>query len=79
MVAIQTEEGEEQASGNINRTQSTAIPNVHLPQGIGAGGSPRCQEAMGVPLLRLGLRGYLHRPVIHLSQEFTHLEVMRAV
>ncbi|GJX91879.1 hypothetical protein Tco_0345205 [Tanacetum coccineum] len=27
----------EQASGNINRTQSTAIPNVPLPQGIGAG------------------------------------------
>ncbi|GJS66507.1 putative ribonuclease H-like domain-containing protein [Tanacetum coccineum] len=37
----------EQASGNINRTQSTAIPNVPLPQGIGAGGSPRCQEAIG--------------------------------
>ncbi|GKB56227.1 hypothetical protein Tco_0912413 [Tanacetum coccineum] len=31
----------EQASGNINRTQSTAIPNVPLHQGIGAGGSPR--------------------------------------
>ncbi|GJY52196.1 hypothetical protein Tco_0443043 [Tanacetum coccineum] len=43
----------EQASGNINRTQSTTIPNVPLPQGIGAGGSPRCQEAMRVPLLRL--------------------------
>ncbi|GJQ89189.1 hypothetical protein Tco_0000328 [Tanacetum coccineum] len=27
-------------------TQSTAIPDVPLPQGIGAGGSPRCQEAM---------------------------------
>ncbi|GJS49389.1 hypothetical protein Tco_0599510 [Tanacetum coccineum] len=37
----------EQASGNINRTQSTAMPNVPLPQGIGAGGSPRCQEAIG--------------------------------
>ncbi|GKA20317.1 hypothetical protein Tco_0700306 [Tanacetum coccineum] len=36
-----------QASGNINRTQSTAIPNVPLPQGIGAGGSTKCQEAMG--------------------------------
>nr|GEU70365.1 putative ribonuclease H-like domain-containing protein [Tanacetum cinerariifolium] len=47
----------EQASGNINRTQSTIMPNVPLPQGIGACGSPRCQEAMGVPLLRLGLRG----------------------
>ncbi|GJY67035.1 hypothetical protein Tco_0469273 [Tanacetum coccineum] len=31
----------EQASGNINMTQSTAMPNVPLPQGIGAGGSPR--------------------------------------
>ncbi|GJX83074.1 hypothetical protein Tco_0332555 [Tanacetum coccineum] len=37
----------EHASGNINRSQSTAIPNVPLPRGIGAGGSPRCQEAMG--------------------------------
>ncbi|GKD65921.1 hypothetical protein Tco_1308029 [Tanacetum coccineum] len=37
----------EQAGGNINRTQSTAIPNVPLPQEIGVGGSPRCQEAMG--------------------------------
>ncbi|GKG49053.1 hypothetical protein Tco_0513200, partial [Tanacetum coccineum] len=36
----------EQASGNINRTQSTTIPNVPLPQGTGVGGSPRCQEAM---------------------------------
>ncbi|GJU83189.1 hypothetical protein Tco_1285554 [Tanacetum coccineum] len=31
----------EQASGNINRTQSTTMPNVPLPQGIGAGGSLR--------------------------------------
>ncbi|GJT60168.1 hypothetical protein Tco_1003701 [Tanacetum coccineum] len=37
----------EQASGNITKTQSTAIPNVPLPQGIGAVGSPRCQEATG--------------------------------
>ncbi|GJR88379.1 hypothetical protein Tco_0212390 [Tanacetum coccineum] len=37
----------EQVSGNINMTQSTAIPNVPLPQGVGAGGSLRCQEAMG--------------------------------
>ncbi|GJT36575.1 putative reverse transcriptase domain-containing protein [Tanacetum coccineum] len=42
-----------QASGNIKRIQSTAIPNVPLPQGIGVGGSPRCQKAMRVPLLRL--------------------------
>ncbi|GKB32400.1 hypothetical protein Tco_0871801 [Tanacetum coccineum] len=31
----------EQASGNINRTQSTVMPNVPLPQGISVGGSPR--------------------------------------
>ncbi|GJR32140.1 putative ribonuclease H-like domain-containing protein [Tanacetum coccineum] len=34
-------------------TKSTAIPNVPLPQGIGAYGSPRCQEATRGPLLRL--------------------------
>ncbi|GJW62639.1 hypothetical protein Tco_0111974 [Tanacetum coccineum] len=37
----------EKDSGNINRTQSMEIPNVPLPQGISACGSPRCQEAMG--------------------------------
>ncbi|GJR30563.1 ribonuclease H-like domain-containing protein [Tanacetum coccineum] len=37
----------EQASGNITKVQPTAIPNMSLPQGIGVGGSPRCQEAMG--------------------------------
>ncbi|GKD60070.1 putative ribonuclease H-like domain-containing protein [Tanacetum coccineum] len=37
----------EQDSGNIIRTQSTAIPNVPLPQGIGSGGRPRRQETMG--------------------------------
>nr|GEW51631.1 hypothetical protein [Tanacetum cinerariifolium] len=36
----------EQASGNINRTQSTTMPNVPLPQRSGAGGSPMCQEAI---------------------------------
>ncbi|GJT46670.1 hypothetical protein Tco_0955385 [Tanacetum coccineum] len=30
----------EHTSGNINRTQSMAMPNVPLSQGIGAGGSP---------------------------------------
>ncbi|GKC62334.1 hypothetical protein Tco_1094932, partial [Tanacetum coccineum] len=35
-----------QASGDITKTQSTVIPNVPLPQRIGACGSPRCQEAM---------------------------------
>ncbi|GKA49714.1 hypothetical protein Tco_0742787 [Tanacetum coccineum] len=37
----------EQDSGNINRTQSTTIPNVPFPQGNGSYGSPRCQEAIG--------------------------------
>ncbi|GJS04811.1 hypothetical protein Tco_0321319 [Tanacetum coccineum] len=37
----------EQDIGNINRTHSTAIPNVPLPQGIGSGGRPRRQETMG--------------------------------
>ncbi|GKE24589.1 hypothetical protein Tco_1436101 [Tanacetum coccineum] len=36
-----------QASGNITKTQLTAIPNVPISQEIGTGGSPRCQEAMG--------------------------------
>ncbi|GKC19203.1 hypothetical protein Tco_1021353 [Tanacetum coccineum] len=37
----------EQDSGNITKTQSTAIPNVPISQEISTGGSPRCQEAMG--------------------------------
>ncbi|GJZ91247.1 hypothetical protein Tco_0663174 [Tanacetum coccineum] len=37
----------EQGSGNINRTQSTAIPNGPFPQGIGLGGSPRRQDTIG--------------------------------
>ncbi|GJX08900.1 hypothetical protein Tco_0198759 [Tanacetum coccineum] len=37
----------EQGSGNINRTQSMAIPNAPFPQGIGSGGSPRRQDTMG--------------------------------
>ncbi|GJW74075.1 putative ribonuclease H-like domain-containing protein, partial [Tanacetum coccineum] len=49
----------EQDSGNILKTQSTAIPSVPLSQGIGTSSSPRCQEAMGGPLHRLGLRGVL--------------------
>ncbi|GJR32394.1 ribonuclease H-like domain-containing protein [Tanacetum coccineum] len=35
------------------------------------------KKPWGVPLLRLGLRGYLHSPMIHLSQELTHLEVKK--
>nr|GEU70369.1 hypothetical protein [Tanacetum cinerariifolium] len=38
----------EQESGNINRTQSTVMPNVPFPQGIIAGGvhTPRSNEAI---------------------------------
>ncbi|GKB91776.1 hypothetical protein Tco_0964048, partial [Tanacetum coccineum] len=36
----------EQDSGNINRTQSTAMSNDHLPKRIGSGGRPRRQETM---------------------------------
>ncbi|GKB30963.1 hypothetical protein Tco_0870364 [Tanacetum coccineum] len=36
-----------QGSGNINRTQSTIIPNDPFPQGISSGGSPRRQDTMG--------------------------------
>ncbi|GKE23428.1 hypothetical protein Tco_1434940, partial [Tanacetum coccineum] len=39
----------EQASGNINRTQSTTIPNVPLSQGIGACGSPRSERVPTPP------------------------------
>ncbi|GKC54358.1 hypothetical protein Tco_1077103 [Tanacetum coccineum] len=58
-----------QASGNISKTQSTAMSNDPLSHEIGSGDRPRCQEAMGVSLLRLGLRGHLNIPMIHLSQE----------
>ncbi|GJU63780.1 putative ribonuclease H-like domain-containing protein [Tanacetum coccineum] len=34
----------EQGSGKINRTQSTAIPNVPFPHGIGSGGSTRLKK-----------------------------------
>ncbi|GKD13692.1 hypothetical protein Tco_1198099, partial [Tanacetum coccineum] len=36
----------EQGSGNIYRTQSTAIPNDLFHQGIGSGGSPRRQDTI---------------------------------
>nr|GEV63640.1 hypothetical protein [Tanacetum cinerariifolium] len=36
-----------QDSDNIIKTQTTAMPNVNIPQGIDTGGSPRRQETMG--------------------------------
>ncbi|GJZ94842.1 hypothetical protein Tco_0667045 [Tanacetum coccineum] len=44
-----------QASGNITKNEPTTIPNVPLSQEISTCGSPRCQEVIGVPLLRLVL------------------------
>ncbi|GJU86036.1 hypothetical protein Tco_1293582 [Tanacetum coccineum] len=41
-------------SDNIIRTQTTAMRNVDIPQGMDTGGSPRRQDTMGVLLLRLG-------------------------
>ncbi|GJZ51248.1 hypothetical protein Tco_0605763 [Tanacetum coccineum] len=36
-----------QDSDNIIRTQTTAMPNVDIPQGMDTGGSPRRQDTMG--------------------------------
>nr|GEY97247.1 hypothetical protein [Tanacetum cinerariifolium] len=36
----------EQDSGNINKTQSKAIPNESSSQGTNSGGGPWCQETM---------------------------------
>ncbi|GKC01187.1 hypothetical protein Tco_0987323 [Tanacetum coccineum] len=49
-------------SDNIIRTQTTAMPNVDILQGMDIGGSPRRQDTMGVLLLRLGLRECLKSP-----------------
>nr|GEW71442.1 hypothetical protein [Tanacetum cinerariifolium] len=44
----------EQDSGNINKTQSKATPNESSSQRTNSGGGPRCQEAIGILLLKLG-------------------------
>ncbi|GKD75658.1 hypothetical protein Tco_1333940 [Tanacetum coccineum] len=68
----------EHESGNINRTQSMSILNESFPQGTDSGSGPRCQDTIfGVQKLKLGLRLHLNSPMIHLSQELTHLEVER--
>ncbi|GKA09291.1 hypothetical protein Tco_0688622 [Tanacetum coccineum] len=56
-----------QASGNITKTQSIEMSNDPLSQEIGSSDRSRCQEAIGVSLLRLGLRGHLKIPMIQLS------------
>ncbi|GJS74193.1 hypothetical protein Tco_0707034 [Tanacetum coccineum] len=56
-----------QASGNISKTQSMAMSNDPHSQEISLGDRPKCQEAMGVSLLRVVLRGHLNIPMIYLS------------
>nr|GEY79477.1 hypothetical protein [Tanacetum cinerariifolium] len=59
----------EHDSGNINKTQSKATPNESSSQGTDSGGGPRCQDTMGILLLRLGLGECLNFPMIYYSQE----------
>nr|GEV79885.1 putative ribonuclease H-like domain-containing protein [Tanacetum cinerariifolium] len=40
--------------GNIDKTQSKAIPNEASSSGTTSGGSPRCQDTMRIQLLKLG-------------------------
>ncbi|GKF51501.1 hypothetical protein Tco_0147968, partial [Tanacetum coccineum] len=57
-----------QDSDNIIRTQTTAMSNVDIPQGMDTSGNPRRQDTMGgVLLLRLGLRECLKSPMNQLE------------
>ncbi|GJU23406.1 ribonuclease H-like domain-containing protein [Tanacetum coccineum] len=58
----------EQASGNITKTQSTTMLNVHLPQGIGSGGSHRCQEAMRGSIAQTRIDGFMYN-IVEESEE----------
>ncbi|GJU71153.1 hypothetical protein Tco_1262558 [Tanacetum coccineum] len=51
----------EHASGNITKTQFTAILNVPLPQALVQVVVPGAKKPWGVPLLKLGLRGLLEK------------------
>ncbi|GKD66212.1 hypothetical protein Tco_1308320, partial [Tanacetum coccineum] len=64
------------ASSLEAETQSMATLNDPSPYGIGSSSGPRCQVTiLGLQMLKLGLRLHLNSPMIHLSQEVTHLEV----
>ncbi|GKB36705.1 hypothetical protein Tco_0881647 [Tanacetum coccineum] len=55
---------------------ATTASSLEIEQDNGSG--PRCQVTiLGVQKLKLGLRLHLNSPMIHLSQELTHLEVGR--
>ncbi|GKB55256.1 hypothetical protein Tco_0906009 [Tanacetum coccineum] len=59
----------------VERSATTAS-SLEAEQDSGSG--PRCQDTiLGVQKLKLGLRLHLNSPMIHLSQELTHLEVGR--
>ncbi|GJY30827.1 hypothetical protein Tco_0414322 [Tanacetum coccineum] len=45
--SVPLDHGADEDSDNIFKTQSTAMLNVDIPQGIDTGGSPRRQETMG--------------------------------
>ncbi|GJW40035.1 hypothetical protein Tco_0065880 [Tanacetum coccineum] len=51
-----------QVSDNILRTQTTAMPNVDIPQGIDTGGSPRRQETMRGALAQTRSERVLEKP-----------------
>ncbi|GJR48472.1 hypothetical protein Tco_1316575 [Tanacetum coccineum] len=51
----------EQDSDNITKTRSKATPNDLVPLGTTSGGGPRCQETIGILLLKLGGSGSLKR------------------
>ncbi|GJS65841.1 hypothetical protein Tco_0680405 [Tanacetum coccineum] len=51
-----------QDSDNIIRTQTTAMPNVDIPQGMDTGGSPRRQDTMGGALAQTRFERVLEQP-----------------
>ncbi|GJS18988.1 hypothetical protein Tco_0413460 [Tanacetum coccineum] len=60
----------EQASGTINRTQSTAKPNVPLPQKISAGGSP---STTSVPVSTTGAGISTDSPTISVAKTLVYI------
>ncbi|GJR34707.1 hypothetical protein Tco_1210391 [Tanacetum coccineum] len=68
-IAIQAEEGE----GSRHPSEPQPPPSTDQPTNEELTPLtvvvPGAKKPYGVPLLRLGLRGYLHSPMIHLSQE----------
>ncbi|GJS08393.1 hypothetical protein Tco_0365189 [Tanacetum coccineum] len=60
--------------GDRMERAATTASSLEAEQDNGSG--PRCQVTiLGLQMLKLGLRLHLNSPMIHLSQELTHLEV----